>query len=162
MRSRILVAFSAVGILVVSSGATAPAPLAPTLNNLQPPMDGGVGVHEGGLPDRGLPQPVNMPQAEVTVPGYYANFKEAIEKNEAGGESTTIVVQPGEHRWENFLEIGQNINVRGSPNAILPVCTDASILDSGWPWLCISVCPTSTNCCSARRVRSGRRRAVLA
>ena len=62
------------------------------------------------------------PSPEVTVPGHYDSFKEAIDKYDPGQEVGTIVVQPGEHRWENFLEIGHTVNVRGgSENALLPV-----------------------------------------
>lgn len=40
----------------------------------------------------------NIPQAgAVTVPGHFANFKEAIDKG-TGGQGTCIVVHPGEHR----------------------------------------------------------------
>lgn len=58
----------------------------------------------------------SVPPATVTVPGHYANFKEAIEK----GESGIVVVEPGEHRWENFLEIGQRVDVHASGGTILP------------------------------------------
>jgi hypothetical protein len=57
-----------------------------------------------------------VPPTTITVPGHYANFKEAIEK----GESEVIVVAPGEHRWENFLEIGQRVDVHASGGTILP------------------------------------------
>ena len=40
----------------------------------------------------------SIPQAgAVTVPGHFANFKEAIDKG-TGGQGTCIVVHPGEHR----------------------------------------------------------------
>jgi hypothetical protein len=56
--------------------------------------------------------------SSITVPGYFSNFKEAVEKCTA--ETTSIIVQPGEHRWENFLEVGQRVDIRGSSNPTLP------------------------------------------
>lgn len=62
----------------------------------------------------------SIPQAgAVTVPGHFANFKEAIDKG-TGGQGTCIVVHPGEHRWDNFLEVGQQVDIRGSVGAVLP------------------------------------------
>uniref|UniRef100_A0A7S1EFU2 Right handed beta helix domain-containing protein n=1 Tax=Hemiselmis andersenii TaxID=464988 RepID=A0A7S1EFU2_HEMAN len=55
----------------------------------------------------------------VTVPGHFGNFKEAIDKG-TGGEGTVINVHPGEHRWDNFLEVGQQVDIRGTAGAILP------------------------------------------
>jgi len=102
---------------------------APTLGNLQPGLSGVGGVE--GVDDNantaisGLPIPEEMPPTpsgmEVTVPGHYSNFKEAIDKCDPISPAGTIVVHPGEHRWENFLEIGQTISIRGVSNAVLPV-----------------------------------------
>jgi hypothetical protein len=59
------------------------------------------------------------PVSPLTTPGHFANFKEAIDKG-TGGEGTVIMVQPGEHRWDNFLEVGQQVDIRGSAGAVLP------------------------------------------
>jgi len=108
-----------------------PTGAAPTLGNLQPGLSGVGGVEggvqgAGGTPVSGLPIPQEMPPTpnapmEVTVPGHYSNFKEAIDKCDPVGELGTIVVHPGEHRWENFLEIGQTLSIRGVSSAVLPV-----------------------------------------
>lgn len=73
-----------------------------------------VGVNVGGGHGSAMP-----PAGTVTVPGHYANFKEAIDKG-TGGEGSVIMVHPGEHRWDNFLEVGQQVDVRGSAGAVLP------------------------------------------
>lgn len=106
---------------------------APTLGNLQPGLSGvggGEGVgdnHVSAVP--GLPITKEMPPIpsaaieamEVTVPGHFSNFKEAIDKCDSMSPAGTIVVHPGEHRWENFLEMGHTISIRGVSNAVLPV-----------------------------------------
>uniref|UniRef100_A0A6U5Y4Y8 Right handed beta helix domain-containing protein n=1 Tax=Guillardia theta TaxID=55529 RepID=A0A6U5Y4Y8_GUITH len=71
------------------------------------------------MPVGSTEQATGVPTAvSITVPGHFSNFKEAIEK---GPEDVgTILVQPGEHRWENFLEIGQQLDIRGSNGALLP------------------------------------------
>jgi hypothetical protein len=113
-------------LLVECSGSPSRVP---TLGNLQPGLSGVGGVEgvgdNSGTAVPGLPIPEEMPPTpsgmEVTVPGHYSNFKEAIDKCDPISPAGTIVVHPGEHRWENFLEIGQTISIRGVSNAVLPV-----------------------------------------
>ena len=79
------------GGAVVPGSAAIPSPgMAPDLSNLQPD---------------GMLRPEGDRPLEVTVPGHYTNFKEAVEKYESGATMGTIVLRPGEHRWENFLEL---------------------------------------------------------
>ena len=95
------------------------------------------GAEGGASPPSGLRAGVaGGPETamEVTVPGHYSTFKEAIDKFDSGQDTSTIIVQQGEHRWDNFLEIGHTVNVRGgSNNALLPVslasrtCLDAVV-----------------------------------
>ena len=114
-------------ILLLPVGGAAPGNTAPTLGNLQPAGMSGTGQLDGideveatGLPRPAPPQRPSA-QVEITVPGHYINFKEVIDKCDPVGELGTIVLQQGEHRWENFLEIGQVLTVRGGSNAALPV-----------------------------------------
>jgi len=78
----------------------------------------------------------NTQMQPTLQPGHYANFKEAIEKYAPGGVGT-IVVQTGEHRWENFLEISQNVNVRGGSNAVLPVFVCTCMCVYAYAYICI-------------------------
>ena len=101
-----LLAVVARGGAVVPGSAAIPSPgMAPDLSNLQPD---------------GMLRPEGDSPLEVTVPGHYTNFKEAVEKYESGATMGTIVLRPGEHRWENFLELALSVNVRGVDNAVLP------------------------------------------
>jgi len=54
----------------------------------------------------------------ITVPGHFENFKEAIEKMPP--DAGIIMVQPGEHRWDNFIEIGNRVSIHGAAGTVLP------------------------------------------
>ena len=116
----------AVGLGLVPAGASSTPGAAGVAANVPHVVHGaeGGGLRPGvvsGGPDTSL--------MEVTVPGHYSSFKEAVDKYDAGQDAGTIIVQPGEHRWENFLEIGHTVNVRGgSTNALLPVCNPREYL----------------------------------
>ena len=119
-RAKVLVVALGFGMLLVPAGgsvAAGPGSIPPQVHG----AEGGAGAAPSLRP-AAVPGHNAESSPEVTVPGHYSNFKEAIDKYDPGQEVGTIVVQPGEHRWENFLEIGHTVNVRGgSENALLPV-----------------------------------------